>query len=273
MEKYLFTDRMNAVREVQSQQELQTLIDVSEDPLSIQIWIFRTQGWINLATYRKNFNPILKKTAISPSTPRLAQDSKFKVRSSGWLKQFLVTSFLLVCVFLVYNFARIKWVNASPVSIIAARPDNVPVIDIDSLINEIEFNRGSNLDKTTRTNLRIRNSWPERLVIQLTAKRDSNGNDSRFYDLKLSIDNSTGYMIDLAQVKLISWKAGQPLSIDTMLFNNVNYALATHRKLDKTYKGDSLSLSFEKIRAKSFNFCYSADVKQGNFSDRWFCKE
>src|SRR5687767_15155723 len=192
MEKYLFTDRTNAVREVQSQQELQTLIEASEDPLSIQIWIFRTQAWIDLATYRKNFSSIFKKNTVSPPKTYV---NGIRPQGGRWLKQFLVMSFFLVCVFLVYNFARIKWVNASPVSIIAPRPANVPVVDIDSLINEIEYNRGISVDKTTRTNLRIRNNWPERLVLQLSANRDSNGSESRFYDLILSIDNSTGYMV------------------------------------------------------------------------------
>jgi hypothetical protein len=91
----------------------------------------------------------------------------------------------------------------------------------------------------------------------------------------LFIDNSTGYIIDKAILKLLAWKNGQLETTDTIQFNSISYALAAGRKLSQIYKGDSLSIAFEYIKSKAFNFCYSADKKNsfGSSADRWFCRE
>jgi len=147
-------------------------------------------------------------------------------------------------------------------------------VHIDSLIEAIESLRGQKLDKITRTNLRIRNEWPDRLQLQLNADRDTSREGSRYYNIDLSIDNSTGYNIDNAIVKLAAWKKCELSSSDTIRFANIGYAAPAIRKIEGMYKGDSISVSFTSIRSKVFNFCYSSDKKSnyGNYNDRWFCR-
>ena len=68
MDKYLFTDGTSGVREVQSQEELKTLIASATQPGKIRIWIFNTNEWINYAgfsngmllTLKEKNNPIIK---------------------------------------------------------------------------------------------------------------------------------------------------------------------------------------------------------------------
>ena len=178
-------------------------------------------------------------------------------------------------IFLVYNFTKIKWEKAPPLNIMAVRPSNVPLMDIDSLIQFLEDSRGQKLDKITKTNLRIRNTWPERITLQLTAGRDTSNMGSKYYGIELSIDNSTGYNIDNAIVKLSIWKDHELNNSDTFHFTNISYVMAAKRKVENSYRGDSLSVSFQSIKARVFNFCYSSDKKSnyGNNNDRWFCRE
>ena len=286
MNKYLFTDGTNGVREVQSQEELKTLITSAAQPDKIRIWIFNTNEWINYAgfsngvllTRKEKNNPDVKNNLpVSISENGL---SKKSTNGNGRLKKFLFFIVTGAGIFLVYNFTRIKWEKASPLNITAARPANVPVINPDSLVQFMEDSRGQKLDKVTKTNLRIRNDWPERITLQLNSDRDISSAGSRYYNPEFSIDNSTGYNIDHAVVKLIVWKNNEPdgyrvSSADTFHFSNISYAAVAKRKLDNIYRGDSLSVSFQSIKAKVFNFCYSDDKKSnyGNGGDRWFCRE
>jgi len=281
MSKYLFTDGTSGVREVQSQEELKTLIASAIQPDKIRIWIFNTNEWINYAgfsngvllTRKEKNNPIVKNNL--PASVSENGLSKRSTNGKRGLKKYLFFIAAAAGVFLVYNFTRIKWEKASPFNLTAARPSNVPLINADSLIQFMEESRGQKLDKVTKTNLRIRNTWPERMTLQLNADRDVSVAGSRYYDAELSIDNSTGYNIDNAIVKFIVWKDNEISSTDTFHFNNISYAVAAKRKLDNIYRGDSLSVSFQSIKAKVFNFCYSADKKSnyGNSGDRWFCRE
>jgi hypothetical protein len=281
MNKYLFTDGTSGVREVQSQEELKTLIASAVQPDKIRIWIFNTNEWINYAgfsngvllTRKEKNNSIVKNNLpVGISENGLSKRSENGLRG---VKKFLFFIVAGTGIFLVYNFTRIKWEKASPLNITAARPSNVPLINADSLIQFMEENRGQKLDKVTKTNLRIRNTWPERITLQLNSDRDVSSAGSRYYNAEFSIDNSTGYNIDNAVVKLVVWKKNEVSSTDTFHFNNISYAAAAKRKLDNIYRGDSLSVSFQSIKAKVFNFCYSADKKSnyGNGGDRWFCRE
>jgi hypothetical protein len=286
MEKYLFTDGTNGVREVQSQEELKTLIASSVLPEKIRIWIFNTNEWISykglpdaaLSNGRekaplpvKNGSPINISENGSHKTP---------ATNNRVVKKFLLFTLSAAGIFLIYNFTRIKWEKASPLNITASRPVNVPLLNVDSVIQYMEESRGQKLDKTTKTNFRIRNTWPERMTLQLNTDRDISSAGSKYYNTEISIDNSTGYNIDNAVVKLVVWKNNEPggyrvSSEDSFHFNNISYAMAAKRKLDNNYRGDSLSISFQSIKAKAFNFCYSADKKSnyGNPNDRWFCRE
>ncbi|MBK5271121.1 MAG: hypothetical protein JJE22_08920, partial [Bacteroidia bacterium] len=195
--------------------------------------------------------------------------------ANGWLKKFLFILVACTVAFLIYNFTRIKWEKAAALNITAARPANSPALDVDSLIQTIENSRGQKFDKVTNTNFRIRNTWPDRIVLRMDTDHDTNNGGNRYYNAHLAIDNSTGYNIDNAVVKLTVWKNNEVSSADTFVFKNISYAAIAKRDVANSYRGDSISISFQSIKSKSFNFCYSDDKKSnyGNLNDRWFCKE
>jgi hypothetical protein len=277
MEKYLFTDGTNVIREVQSKEELNTLIQSSADPAMVRIWLFNTSEWISLADFNKRSNKFIsserKVAPVIEIKEQVKPPRKFIIR--GLLKKALIGIIVAAAILLVYNFTKVTWQKTSPLSIIAERPANNPVTNVDSLIETIEALRGQKLDKITRTNLRIRNTWPDLLQLQLTADRDISREGLRYYNLELSVDNSTGYNIDNAIVKLAVWTNSQISSSDTLRFSNIGYASPARRKIEGVYKGDSISVSFTSVKSKVFNFCYSSDKKSnyGNYNDRWFCKE
>jgi len=155
--------------------------------------------------------PALSTTAIPARTGRGKQ----------WLKKFLFVSGAAAGVFLIFNFTKIKWNKAAPVNSIAARPANVPVMDIDSLIMTIEVDRGDFLDRSTRNNLRLRNTWPDRIELRLNSERETNNSTSRFFYIDVSIDNTTGFNIDDALVKFNVWKNGKVNTTDTLKFKNL----------------------------------------------------
>ena len=281
MEKYLFTDGTNLVREVQSKAELLTLVQSSGDPGKIRIWLFSTSEWISYAEFSKHPDAkvVSPKKTVTPEVKKddepVAQPVRLpKPRFAGVFKFFIV-AITGIGIFFIYNFTRIKWHTASALLVTAARPANAPLINVDSLVQVIESTRAQKLDKVTLTNLRIRNTWPDRIELKLKTDRDTGQAGTKFYNVEISIDNSTGYNIDNAIVELKEWGSGMSQTIDTIHFNNIGYSALSHRKLDEEYRGDSLSISFLSIKAKSFNFCYAHDKESnyGNFNDRWFCRE
>ena len=274
MDKFLFTDGMNGVKEVQSQEELQNLIESAGQADSIRIWLFSSNEWISYAAFRKQVPAIVKKNkpaVISVNNEHFTKPPAGK----RLLKKFLYITGAAAGVFLVFNFTKIKWEKADPVNMTAARPANVPLMDIDSLIYEIEEARSVSLDRSTKTNVRLRNTWPERVLLQLSSEREISSAGSRYYNVDISIDNTTGFALDNAVVKLTVWKNDKVNTTDTLSFSNIRYDKVLKRQLNDTYRGDSISVSFESIKAKAFNFCYSAAIKNnsGNYNDRWFCKE
>lgn len=277
MEKYLFTDGTNVVREVQSKEELQSLIQSSADPSKVRIWIFNTNEWITLADFNKRssklFSPVIKTEAVAEPKEKPVAVKK-KPLISGIFKKGLIGVVAVAIIFLVYNFTKVTWRKAGAISIVAERPANTPPVNTDSLIQTIENLRGIRLDKVTRTNLRIRNSWPELLQLQLTTDRDTSREGLRYYNMELTIDNATGYHIDNAVVNLDIWENGMVKHSDTLHFNHFGYAYPAKKKVEGTFKGDSISVSFNSIRSKVFNFCYSAEKRSnyGNYNDRWFCR-
>jgi hypothetical protein len=272
MDKFLFTDGTNGVREVQSLDELQTLIESAVQADKIRIWLFSSNEWISYAAFRKQVPAINKKDKVV-----IAVAKTITVRKPGnrWLKKMLCITGAATGVFLVVNFTKIKWEKAEPLNISAERPDNVPAMDMDSLIWEIEDSRGQTIDKNTKNNLRLRNTWPDRIELKLHAERETSSATFRYFNVDISIDNSTGFNIDNAVVKLMVWKNSKVNTTDTLRFTNIRYDNLLTRQLDESYRGDSISVSFESIKAKAFNFCYSATTKNnsGNYNDRWFCRE
>jgi len=277
MEKYLFTDGTNVIREVESREELQSLIQTSAEPAKVRIWIFNTNEWVSLADFNKRTyrqNSLVKKTEPviedkkPPAPPRRSP-------IPGYLKKGLIGIVGAAAIFLVYNFTKVTWRKTSPLNITAERPANTPAVNVDSLIETVEALRGQKLDKITRTNLRIRNSWPDLIQLQLTADREISRSGSRYSNAEISVDNSTGYNLDNAIVKLDVWNESEVTGSDTIQFSNISYAALSKRKLESVYRGDSLSVSFISIKSKVFNFCYSSEKKSnyGNYNDRWFCRE
>lgn len=272
MKKYLFTDGTSEIKEAQCNEELETFIAASSNPAAIRIWCFNSSEWISYAAFRKIFPPAIRKEAtIVEGTPDLPVKNYSNKR---WLRKFLFAGVTIAGAFLVFNFTRIKWGKASPVNFIASRPANVPVMDIDSLIEEIEYDRNDLLDRNTKTNLRLRNTWPDRVELKLNSERETNGAVSRYFNIDVSIDNTTGFNLDAAVVRLNVWKDGKIKETDTLLFNNIRYDKISARQLSSSYRGDSIAVSFELIKAKAFNFCYSSSIKNnsGNYNDRWFCR-
>ncbi len=272
MDKFLFTDGMNGVREVKSQQELQMLIDSAEQPDKIRVWLFSSNEWISYAAFHKQVPAINKK---DKAVATVAKTVPVKKNRNGWVKKTLYITGAAAGVFLIVNFTKIKWEKAEPLNISAERPDNVPAMDMDSLIWEIEDSRGQTIDKNTKNNLRLRNTWPDRIELKLHAERETSSTTFRYFNVDIFIDNSTGFNLDNAVVKLIVWKSNKVNTTDTLRFTNIRYDKLLTRQLDNTYRGDSISVSFESIKAKAFNFCYSSAMKNnsGNYNDRWFCRE
>jgi hypothetical protein len=274
MEKYLFTDGSGELQEVQSEEELQALIRASANRHNIRIWRFNSNEWISYADFTKQPQPVPASNGKPVQVTEellITQPPKKK----GWLKKTLLFTLAGTTVFLVYNFTRIRWVKMAPLHTSAARPANVPSIDTDSVIALIESVRGQKVDRTTRTNLRIRNNWPERILLHLDADRDSSSLGMKFSNITLTLDNATGYLLDDAIVQLTSWSRNDGKHTDTIHFSNTSYETPAKRSVNKEICADSITLTFSSIRARSFNFCYSIDKESnyGNLGDKWFCKD
>ena len=260
MVKYLFTDG-EGVKEVQSAEELQLLVDESRQPARIRIWVFNTNEWVSYANFKKAPLPV-KKVMVRSTAQTLP-----------WMKKFLVFSIAGIAIFFVYNFTKINWEKASPVAISPIRPANMPEMDIDSVISVLEIERGERLDKTTRNNLHLRNNWPDKILARLTSDRDTSSIGSIFYNIELSLDNATGQPLDEVVLRFIAWKNGKIHIADSFLFNNIGYVQPEKRMISESIKADSMSVYFESIRSKAFNFCYSSGKSHNKSYDQWFCKD
>lgn len=274
MDKFLFTDSMGGVKEVNSQDELEKLIAAMDQPEHSRIWIFPTNQWISYSSYRKQF-PL---SGNCEKNLQAVNNRSAKRRSSTtalWARKMLYMTGAAAGVFLVFNFTKINWEKSDPLQASAARPLNMPEMDVDSLIYEIEDERGQELDRSTRTNLRLRNTWPERILLQVKADKESSSAGSRFSNLSVSVDNTTGFTIDKAVIRLLAWKNNRASLVDTFHISPVRFDKLSVRNLDKLYKVDSLSVEFGSLKAKAFNFCYSSTTKNepGAYNDRWFCKD
>jgi hypothetical protein len=272
MEKYLFNDGITGTKEVHSREELKALAEISSQPDKIKVWPFNSHEWISYTAFCKQIPSYKKDVAIAASIGVASPTPG--ANGQKWLKKFLYLAVVIATGFLVFNFTRIRWENAGTQYVAAARPDNMPAMDVDSLVWILEQQRGQKLDKSTRTNLRLRNTWPDRILLQATASKEISKNDgSRFTKTELGIDNTTGFDLDYAIVKLSVWEDNKISETDTFRFNGIGYAKMVKRELPGTFRGDSISVSFHSIRAKSFNFCYSASAKNeaGENYDKWFC--
>ena len=270
MDKFLFTDGTNGVKEAHSKEELLALVQSATNKSKIRVWPFRSNAWITWPAFLSAYPECSGKTIIPfQSTGPVAEKKK-----PGRLS-FLLLPALLIGALLIFNFTRDQWTQSGSLSTTAIRPLNVPLLNTDSLASEIEMLRGKALDKSTRHNLRLRNNWPEWILLHLRAEKETKGKNARYQQVMVSVDNASGLMLDEAIVKIETWKNGKPVLADTLSFKNIRYDKVRVRTLQKTYRADSLSLSFLQIRAKAFNFCYlaSSSSQSGNPNDRWFCRD
>jgi hypothetical protein len=276
MEKYLFNDGINGVREVQSREELQQLAENADSRLA-KVWVYSSNEWISLAEFstlfpapaaQKRNGTAREKGPPQKPAPRAAQ------KSFGTGFRLLLGAALSLCIFLVYNFTRDKWEPMEEIRIRPARPENAPLIDVDSLITQLEAGRGQRLDKTTRTNLRIRNNWPDQILLSAQVRRDSSKSGIRYHDIEFVLDNATGYQLDELELEWAVWRGNDQRHKGELRFENIDYSRPARQSLPGIFVGDSMSIRIRSIRAASFHFCYSHDKQSnyGNLNDRWFCR-
>src|SRR5262249_47891226 len=136
MEKYLFTDGTSGVKEVQSADELKTLVQACNDPAAIRIWKFNTSEWITLADLAKEDARSFELSAASTATGNnevQLNGNKVEVaakRHIPRLREFFYILFAVIAGFFLYNFTRIKWEKTGTIEQFAARPGNCPQLDV-----------------------------------------------------------------------------------------------------------------------------------------------
>ncbi len=282
MNKYLFNDGTNIIKEVHSTEELKSLLRSVSDPSRTRIWEFDTNEWVSYTDFAKakNFSvtPVI---APGKTVPPVIDQGE--TETPGWkskVKKFIIVIVIISAAMLVYNFTNLGWESAGTINIVSPRPANTPDLNVDSLIQIIETQRGQSLDKVTKTNFRIRNTWPEMISLKLNGDKFSNRSTNKFDNLEIAVDNSTGYNLDDAVVQLNTWKkvsAGNYVlnNKDTFRLTNIGYISPVKLKIENSYKADSISVSFSSLRSKAFNFCYSAEKESnyGNNNDKWYCKQ
>ncbi len=273
MEKYLFINGSNGIKELHSAEELESQIRSVSDPSSIRIWPFGGKEWLTLVQYRRLAAPA-KIVSAAPSAQAVAARSK-PPASFRWISRLAIMAVLIIAAIFIYNFTRISWSPAPPLTVNAARPENTPPLNVDSLITAVEYSRGVKLDRVTRTNLRIRNTWPDRILLSFRSNRDTIPEATRFTNRSVTLDNATGYFITNAAIRVDTWEKGNLVHTDTLTLKGIDYTEPVTRELPGMTQGDSVSVAFVSIQSPVFNFCYSADKQSnyGNLNDRWFCKD
>lgn len=273
MDRFLFTDGTNGVREAHSKEELLALIHSAANPGNCRIWIFNSHEWTEYPSFQLQ-HPVFARETPLPETATASPRSRAK-RGTRWLQKTFFLFALLAGTMLVFNFTSAGWEPVTPLITETPRPANVPVMDVDSLIGKIETSRGRLLDKSTRNNLRLRNNWPDFIFLRLRAEKELKGQAARYINIELSIDNASGFPLDQVIVHFTGWNKGRATGPDTLRFDNLAYGTMKSRKLNLVFRCDSISASFQSIRAKAFNFCYSDRMENpsGNYNDRWFCRD
>lgn len=177
---------------------------------------------------------------------------------------------------LFYN--KKEWTEPRVFETAAPRPANVPNLNLDSLVQMVEVKELRTLNKITKMNLRLRNNWPEKIVLTLQGEQQKHlKKDSvlRFNELQMIVKNFSGYEIDAAVAAVNVWENGEVSKVDTFRLSNIGYRDPYTQTIPNTYKGDSLTVHFYSIRSFGLNFCYSYDEPtiSGNPNDKWFCKD
>lgn len=275
MTKYLFNDGTNQIQEVHSREDLDKLA-APADPQRASVWVFPSDEWMSLARFRALYPAVQQgQTTVArqdqrPEAPVMPPPRKGL--AMGW--KLLMGAVITAGILLIYNFTQHNWERIPDLTVRPERPENSPPINIDSLVATIEAARSTRLDKVTRTNLRIRNSWPEQILLSLKTERESSSSGIRYHSLQFTLDNATGYQLDEVEAEMSIWRNGMVDRKETVTFEKVNYTEPGKRTIDGQFVGDSISVRVLQAKAKSFNFCYSHDKQSnyGNLNDRWFCR-
>jgi hypothetical protein len=281
--KFLFTDGPGSTTEVYSNEELNILINNSIHKERIRIWRYSTSQWISYEEFLKSQNRA--EFQSSAATLRNKEEPigdappKKITNLLGIIKMSVVVIGIIGGVFiLVYVFFSKEWMDPAPVTAFAERPINSPKVNTDSLIGVIEVTEFRTLEKLTKTNLRLRNNWPDKIVLSLQYDRSQHARDAtlfKFINTGINIENLTGYNLDEAVVELKVWKFHEIIRTDTFHFKSIGYTAPSIRYTGQEYQGDSLSVNFHTIRSLDLNFCYSYErpALSGNPNDKWFCKD
>lgn len=275
MTKYLFNDGTNQIQEVHSREDLERLA-AQADPQTARVWIFPSHEWMSLARFRALY-PAGHQVVNRVERPEQVQVEPVRkpVRKGfglGW--KLLVAAAITAGVFLIYNFTQHNWERIPDLTVRPERPENSPPLNFDSLVTSIEVARGTKIDKVTRTNLRIRNNWPEHILVNLKTERESSSSGIRYQSIQATLDNATGYLLDEVEAEMSIWRNGMVDRKETVTFEKVNYTEPGKKDIPGQFVGDSISVRILQAKAKSFNFCYSHDKQSnyGNLNDRWFCR-
>ncbi len=279
MNQFLFTDGTNGVKELSSAGELQQCIRAATDQAAVRIWVFPSNAWMTCAEFIKQYPVFGEPVKASPATVEKTISRNgltgVKKKKSFPVGQFILFLLLVAGTLLIFNFTRPRWESAGPLTVQAARPGNVPLMDMDSLYADIEAKRGQRIDKHTKNNLRLRNTWPEKILLRVSANREQSQAGNKYDHIVVTADNTTGYPVDRAVARFTVWKQDKVIVSDTVMFNAMPFSGAMERAITGVFRGDSISVHFETIEARAFNFCYASGLenKSGNYNDRWFCRE
>lgn len=277
MAKYLFNDGTNPIQEVHSKEDLDKLA-AQADPRRATVWVFPSDEWISLARFRELYTRPLNghqhPVAHRQEPARIADRPAKKKQGSAVPWKMIFAVVFLGLIFTLYLVNRPSAQRLHDETVRAERPENTPPINVDSLIKTIEASRGKALDKTTQTNLRIRNTWPEQILVSVKAEREKTFSSKKFKSIEFTLDNATGYLIDELEAELSIWKDGFVDKRVSVRFEKTDYTQPKRISIPNEYVGDSMSVRVLGIKAKSFNFCYSHDKQSnyGNLADRWFCR-
>lgn len=303
--KFLYNDGSGKIKEVSSKEELDYYIGISPDKNKIRIWLYHSSNWIGYQEYlkivhRASSMPARAAQVVNPAPASAgAAVSSFPPASSPVPAPIVkekkpppetVTKplqiILNICIVLVvaggvytalfYN--KQEWTEPRVFGITAPRPANAAVMNMDSLIRMLEAKELRTLDNLTKLNLRLRNNWPDKIVLTLQAEaRKHLKKDSlrQFNNLEWVVKNNSGYELDEAVVALNVWQDGEVNVQDTFRLTGIGYREPFTMNISNSYKGDSLTVHFYSIRSLGLNFCYTYEEPaiSGNPNDKWFCKD
>jgi hypothetical protein len=299
--KFLFNDGSGKIREMSSKEELDYHVSISPDRDKIKIWLYHSSSWISYQEFLKKapsnwqtlngkaetvkpvqVDILVTETPKSFTSPVVKEKKQRPPTVTKPLQIVLNICIVLVVAGGVYAalfYNTKEWTESRIYEAKAVRPANAALVNVDSLIHTIEVKEMRTLDKLTKMNLRLRNNWPEKIVLSLQGQQQKHlKKDStlRFNELQCIVKNFTGYEIDEAVVSINVWKDGAMKTQDTFRLQHIGYRGEPYTQtISNTYKGDSLTIHFQSIRSFGLNFCYSYEKPtiSGNPNDKWFCKD